>query len=85
MYKKVVECLSAYGKKVVQLERVKIKNCGISIKNVILTELNNEEPVYLEIEQDGDIFCWSLEAVCKFVIPKDKDFIMLFRLGSYIL
>lgn len=85
MYKKIVECLNYWCKKVTQLERVELKNCGITLRNAILTELNNKEPVYLEIEQNGDIVCWSLEGVCNFVIPKDKDFIMLFGLGSCII
>lgn len=85
MYKKIVECLIDYCKKARQFEKVEIANTGMTLRNVILTELNNEETVYLEIEQNGDIVCWSLEGVCKFVIPKDKDFIMIFRLGSYIL
>lgn len=85
MYKKIVECLSYYGKKCTQFEKVEFKNTDIILRNAILTELNNGETVYLEIEQNGDVVCWSLESVCNFVIPKDKDFIMLFGLGSCIL
>ena len=83
MYEKFLNCLEDMGYEYRELERIHFIKTKVTAFNVVEVH-NSFKNLYFEFTKDGDVFTRSSDGEALSITFKDKDYIMLFRLG-YIL
>ena len=80
MYNKFLKCLEDMSYAYRELERIQFAKSKFTAFNVVEVHESSKH-FYFEFFEDGDVYTWSSDGELLSITNKDKDYIMLFRLG----